>query len=662
MSRAAAPKTSLSEALRRRGRGVAQTRQSLQARITAAILLTTVAVLFVGCTLFMVEQHRSEALAARRTNQQLARVLGAGSAHATAIHDVAAATTDLALLGYFDRVAWGELATADGHRLARHVNAGNAALSRQPLQVYRSPLSWRGRYVGEIRIAAAPEDAAAALNRDIATGAALFFAAIALALFLGRWLAGRITTPMARLAGAMETVGQSGVFQVRVTPDAPDEVGRLTERFNVLMGRLQVKDAALRQTLEELVEARDAAEAANVAKSQFLANMSHEIRTPLNGVLAMAQVLARSPLEPVQHEQVRVIQQSGETLLSLLNDILDVSKIEAGKLELEAAPFDAAEVAAAAVAAFAPVADRKGLELALSVSLTAGGPRLGDAARLRQILNNFISNALKFTEAGRVDVSLEGEGVDGDHGLRLEVRDTGIGVPADKLPLLFQKFTQLDASTTRRFGGTGLGLAICRELAERMGGEVAVESEPGRGSRFIVRLPLPRAQGTETAAQALAAPVADASPPSPDIAMSAADPADGSPVLRVLAAEDNPTNQLVLTTIMQIFGMDLTLAADGQEAVEAWRHGAYDLILMDIQMPVLDGVAATRRIRAEEAAEGRSRTPILALSANALTHQVEAYLAAGMDGHVAKPIELVKLQAALEDVLSGGSGAVTAAA
>ena len=663
------PDASPTLAARRGSReGVAGKAQSLQARITAAILLTAVAVLFVGCTLFMVEQHRAEVMADRHTNQQLAQVLGAGSARAVFEHDTAAATRDLELLGYFDRVVWGELRGLDGRRIALHRNAGVPGSRAALAHVYRAKLSWQGRPAGELLISAVPVSGAAAVSRYLAMGAAMFFAATAIALFLGRWLAARITTPVARLAEAMETVGQSGLFQVRLAPGAADEIGRLTGRFNTLMGRLQAKDAALRRTLAELVEARDAAEAANVAKSQFLANMSHEIRTPLNGVLAMAQILARSPLQDAQREQVDVIHRSGETLLGLLNDILDVSKIEAGKLELEVAPFEPEALAGAAAAAFGAVAERKGLCLSVEVAPGAVGARLGDAARLRQILNNFLSNALKFTEAGEVRVSLSGEGPGGVEGLRVEVSDTGMGIPADQMPKLFQKFSQLDASTTRRFGGTGLGLAICRELAELMGGEVSVASEPGQGSTFSVVLPLARvvtpaapslAEAPGSSLTWTAALDAEAAPD--EIPVDAAPPAPRA-ALRVLAAEDNVTNQLVLTTVMQIFGVELTLANDGLEAVEAWRSGEHDLILMDIQMPGMDGVAATRRIRAEEAASGRARTPILALSANALTHQVEAYLSAGMDGHVAKPIELTKLQAALEEALAGPQTAAAVAA
>jgi CheY-like chemotaxis protein len=273
----------------------------------------------------------------------------------------------------------------------------------------------------------------------------------------------------------------------------------------------------------------------------------------------------------------------------------------------------------------------------LSIGADAAGARRGDPARIGQILNNLVSNALKFTAQGEVKVSLDGMGEAGRDGLRLIVTDTGIGIPADKLPLLFEKFSQADGSNTRAYGGTGLGLAISRELARLMGGTIEVQSSPGVGSTFTVSLPLPRVARDLDMAVASAAP-------------APAEPHDRD--LRILAAEDIPTNQLVLRTIMQTFGVDIDMSDNGRLAVEAWRAGEYDLILMDIQMPEMDGLTATRTIRAEEAATGRRRTPIIAVSANAMSHQVSEYLAAGMDGHVAKPIELVKLHAAIEAALA----------
>jgi CheY-like chemotaxis protein len=259
--------------------------------------------------------------------------------------------------------------------------------------------------------------------------------------------------------------------------------------------------------------------------------------------------------------------------------------------------------------------------------------RFGDPARLRQIVSNLVSNALKFTEDGGVTITAHGVGAEGAEGLWISVRDTGIGMPAEKMSMLFQKFTQLDASTTRKFGGTGLGLAICHELSVLMGGRVWAESVEGQGSTFHVEVPIARMSAAAAAAEAVDEDEL---------------PEDQGRVLRILAAEDNPTNQVVLSTIIQIFGADLEIVDDGAAAVEAWDAGDYDVILMDVQMPVMDGISATREIRSREAVQARARTPIIALSANAMVHQVKEYMAVGMDGHVAKPIELPKLHAALE--------------
>ena len=389
-----------------------------------------------------------------------------------------------------------------------------------------------------------------------------------------------------------------------------------------------------------LISAKEEAEAATLAKSAFLATMSHEIRTPLNGVLGMAQAMAAGPLTSEQRERLDVIRQSGETLLTVLNDVLDLSKIEAGRLELEVAEFDIGAVAAGAHAAFAAVAAQKGVAFDLAVTRAAAGAYVGDATRVRQLLSNLISNALKFTEKGRVTVTVGRKG----GALTLTVVDTGIGMSAEQVGALFQKFAQADASTTRRFGGTGLGLAICRELAELMGGRIEVKSAEGEGSTFVVTLPLPRGEraARKPAAPGVAAPVQG----------GVQDAVGEGPPLRVLAAEDNPMNQLVLKALLAQIGVDPVMVGDGVDAVAAWEAGDWDVILMDVQMPRMDGPTATRFIRERELAQGRRRTPIVALTANAMTHQVNEYLAAGMDGFVAKPIEIERLFAALDAALS----------
>jgi signal transduction histidine kinase/CheY-like chemotaxis protein len=378
--------------------------------------------------------------------------------------------------------------------------------------------------------------------------------------------------------------------------------------------------------------ARAEAEAANTAKSDFLATVSHEIRTPLNGVLGMAQAMSAADLPPEQRERLDIIRDSSEALLRVLNDILDISKIEARKLEIETVEFDLGETLAGVHATFAPVAAQRGLELSVQIG-DADGLYLGDPTRVRQIISNLVSNALKFTASGSIRVLAAKYGA----GIRVDIVDTGIGISSDVAATLFAKFAQADVSTARRYGGTGLGLAISRELAELMGGSITVESTPGAGSTFTVRLRLERIGEARRA------------PPPRQTTVLLPEPEPSK--VRILAAEDNHVNRLVLKTLLNQIGLHPDIVGDGALAVEAWRHGAYDVILMDIQMPELDGLGATREIRAEEAATGRPRTPILGLTANAMSHQVDEYMRAGMDGHVSKPIDIAKLFAALEAVL-----------
>jgi two-component system, sensor histidine kinase len=315
----------------------------------------------------------------------------------------------------------------------------------------------------------------------------------------------------------------------------------------------------------------------------------------------------------------------------VLNDLLDISKIEAGRLELEQAPFDLEEVAQGAYATFTGVANIGGVSFAMTIAPEAKGRWLGDSVRVRQVLYNLISNALKFTSEGEVRVAVEATSDGGVKGLLIRVSDTGIGIAPDVLPRLFEKFVQADNSTTRRFGGTGLGLTICRHIVELMGGTIEAESRPGVGTTFSVALPLPWVSPAITLL-------------SPPAATDIATESDcGFEDLRILAAEDNATNQLVLKTVLHSMGLAPLIVQNGREAVEAWASGRFDLVLMDIQMPVMDGIAATREIRRREAETGCGHTRIVALSANAMKHQVSEYLAAGMDGHLAKPLQIEKL-------------------
>jgi signal transduction histidine kinase/CheY-like chemotaxis protein len=375
-----------------------------------------------------------------------------------------------------------------------------------------------------------------------------------------------------------------------------------------------------RRRSQALIAAMREARSASEAKSTFLATMSHEIRTPLNGVLGMTQAMAMEPLSRRQRASLDVVHQSGEALLAILNNVLDLAKIEAGKLELEVIDFDLSDLMQAAHAAFTVLANKKGLSFCLDISGAEGVYR-GDPTRIRQILYNLISNALKFTASGEIQVRAQVA----NETLKISVADTGEGIAQDKLALLFGQFTQADASTTRRFGGTGLGLSICRELSVMMGGSIEATSTLGEGSEFTVTLNV----------QMIGAPRAGHALPSPNAAPRALN----AHSLRVLVAEDNQVNQLVVKTLLHHAGIDPTVVDNGALAVQSWVARDWDLILMDIQMPVLDGLEATRRIREHERETGRARTPIIALTANAMNHQIAEYRQVGMDGHIAKPIE-----------------------
>jgi PAS domain S-box-containing protein len=388
----------------------------------------------------------------------------------------------------------------------------------------------------------------------------------------------------------------------------------------------------------QMKAAHAAAEAANQAKTDFLANMSHEIRTPLNGVIGVAAALAQSELSPDQREMVGLIETSGLTLERLVSDILDLSKIEAGRLEIEAAPFDLADALQGVLHMYRLKAEAKGLAFAADIDEAARGVFLGDATRLKQVVGNLLSNAVKFTDHGgvRMRVSLTEDG-DAPARVTCEVRDTGVGFDAQAGANLFQRFSQADATITRRFGGTGLGLSICKAIAEMMGGEISASSEPGRGSLFRATFPLPRV--LDLAAY-------DARPAND----TAETPLARIDALRVLLAEDHPINQKVVQLILAPLGAQITVTEDGAQALAAFRVGVFDLVLMDMQMPVMDGLTATMALRDEERRRGGARTPIIMLSANAMTQHRRDAMAAGADHHIAKPITAHLLMDGIEAV------------
>jgi len=392
------------------------------------------------------------------------------------------------------------------------------------------------------------------------------------------------------------------------------------------------------ETETSLIQARDRAEQASRAKSDFLANMSHELRTPLNGILGVAEALASSTADPRQREMVDLIAVSARALEVLLTDILDLAQIEAGRMEIQQRPFDLGAMVRNVAALFSTGARNKGLSFELDLAEAACSRFIGDENRLRQVLNNLLSNAVKFTDAGHVTLSVEV-----DHGdiprIRFAVRDAGIGFDAETGERLFNRFEQADSSITRRFGGTGLGLSICKVLVEGMGGTIRARSRLGEGATFLFEVPL-----------AMAEP--EGAPPSAEQDVWTA---SVERPLRILLAEDHPANRRVIDFILEPLGVDLCSVENGEEAVAEAAAGDFDLILMDMQMPVMDGLEAVRRIRDEERAAGRQRATIYMLTANALPQFQQMAQEAGADAFLTKPISASALIAKVITLGNGSS-------
>ena len=631
-------------------------------------------------------------------SETLAQIVGDNASAAMAFYDPAAAEDTLATLARSPLVLMGRIHNVDGSlfteyrrdqqddiSLASVDNPAAVLAGHMYVSKVVEPLVIGSTTVGSITLWINTWDAYLKIFTSIWLSLIIWVLGIVIAYLLAERLNRRAVAPLHDLSEVMITVSTTEDYSQRFEHKEDNEIGTLADSFNQMLARIDDREARLRDAISDLEIARDQAEQAARTKSAFLANMSHEIRTPMHGVVGMTALLKRTQLDDQQQHYFNTIEKSAQSLLMIIDDILDFTKIEAGKLEIKNSEYSVRDASAAIAEFFAEPARRKNLEFIIDIDDGVPATLIGDSGRVRQVLINLIGNAIKFTDQGKVALKISVIGDDYHETIRFSVTDTGIGLSKDEAPSIFEEFFQADSTSTRQFGGTGLGLAISKQLVTLMAGRIAFESTPGVGSTFWFDLPLHRTLiNPFMSSMRVNSRDTVSNPFSTALGNSTENGADSDDVInnamqqeggvgasyvaseeplrwdaKVLVAEDSEVNQFIIKELLAIYGITPVIVENGQQAVDRFLSECFELVFMDIQMPVMDGVEATSKLREAQKQQGiNAECSIVGLSAHAMAGDRERYLEQGMDDYITKPIDIDELGVLLKRLLKPQSSLI----